>query len=109
MNRTDPDGSSNRRSDSDGDGPAARWHAHGATGRAARRTQLLPPRLGARCDRAEPAAVFDALLVRPSRSTFEAAFAALGLVFREATIVDLLVVRSTLYASSRGLLGDRDR
>lgn len=32
------------------------------------------------CASADPAAVFDALLVRPSRSTFEAAFAAFGLV-----------------------------
>lgn len=32
---------------------------------------------GARCDRAEPAAVFEVLLVLPSRSTFDAAFPAL--------------------------------
>jgi len=32
------------------------------------------------CDSALPAAVFDALLVRPSRRTFEAALAAFGLV-----------------------------
>lgn len=38
--------------------------------------------LGARCDSAEPAAVLDALLVRPSRSTLDAAFAALALVVR---------------------------
>lgn len=37
---------------------------------------------GAACDNALPAAVFDGLLVRPSRKTFEAAFAARGLVFR---------------------------
>jgi len=37
---------------------------------------------GARWLSAEPAAVFDALLVRPSRSTFDAAFAAFALVFR---------------------------
>jgi hypothetical protein len=37
---------------------------------------------GARCERADPAAVFEALLVRRSRSTFEAAFAAFGEVFR---------------------------
>ena len=37
---------------------------------------------GARWLRADPAAVFDVLLVRPSRSTFEAADAALALVFR---------------------------
>jgi hypothetical protein len=36
---------------------------------------------GAACDRALPAAIFDAVLVRPSRKTFEAALAALGLVF----------------------------
>jgi hypothetical protein len=38
-------------------------------------------RFGARWLRALAAAVFDALLVRPSRSTFEAADAALVLVF----------------------------
>ena len=32
---------------------------------------------GARCESADAAAVFDGLLVRPSRSTFDAAFAAL--------------------------------
>jgi hypothetical protein len=37
---------------------------------------------GARCDSADAAAVFDALLVRPSRSTFDAAFAAFAEVFR---------------------------
>jgi hypothetical protein len=38
--------------------------------------------LGARCERAEAAAVFDALLVRPSRKTFDAAFAAFADVCR---------------------------
>jgi hypothetical protein len=38
--------------------------------------------LGARWLNAEPAAVFDVLLVRPSRSTFDAALAAFALVFR---------------------------
>ena len=38
--------------------------------------------LGARCDRALPAAVFDGLLVRLSRNTFEAALAARALVLR---------------------------
>ena len=51
-----------------------------------RLTGLAPPRiyflrlLGGFCERALPAAVLDALLVRPSRRTFEAAFAAFELV-----------------------------
>ena len=36
---------------------------------------------GALCDKAEPAAVFEALDVRPSLKTLEAALAALALVF----------------------------
>lgn len=36
--------------------------------------------LGALCDKAEPAAVFEALDVRPSLKTLEAALAALALV-----------------------------
>ena len=40
------------------------------------------PRLGARCESALAAAVFDALLVRPSRNTFEAALPALADVLR---------------------------
>jgi hypothetical protein len=39
---------------------------------------------GAACDKALPAAIFEAVLVRPSRNTFEAAFAAFGLVRRWA-------------------------
>jgi hypothetical protein len=38
---------------------------------------------GARCDSAEPAAIFDARLVEPERSTFDAARAARADVFRE--------------------------
>jgi hypothetical protein len=43
---------------------------------------FFPPRfgLGARCDSALAAAVLLALLVRPSRRTFDAAFAAFALV-----------------------------
>jgi hypothetical protein len=41
------------------------------------------PRLGARWDSADAAAVFDAVLVRPSRSTLLAALAALALVLRD--------------------------
>jgi len=52
--------------------------------------------LGARWLSAEPAAVFDALLVRPSRSTLEAALAALMLVFRLfANIFTLFVFEPT--------------
>lgn len=40
------------------------------------------PRFGARWDSAEAAAVFDFELVRPSRRTLDAAFAALALVRR---------------------------
>lgn len=43
---------------------------------------FFPRPLGARWESALPAAVFEALLVRPSRSTLEAALAALGEVFR---------------------------
>jgi hypothetical protein len=49
------------------------------------RTSGSPPcylRFGARCDRALPAAVFDAFDVRPSRSTLEADLAAFGEVLR---------------------------
>jgi hypothetical protein len=42
----------------------------------------LGARFGARCESADPAAVFDARLVRPSRKTFDAAFAARAEVFR---------------------------
>lgn len=45
------------------------------------------PFFGARCDRALAAAVFEALLVRPSRSTLEAALAARELVLRDAATV----------------------
>lgn len=50
-----------------------------------RRTAIgqRPLRLGAAWERAEPAAVLDALPVRPSRSTLLAALAAFGLVRRE--------------------------
>lgn len=37
---------------------------------------------GARCESADPAAVLEALLVRPSRKTLDAAFAAFAEVFR---------------------------
>lgn len=40
------------------------------------------------CDNAEPAAVFEALLVRPSRRTFEAALAAFALV----TFLDFIIL-----------------
>lgn len=42
----------------------------------------FPRPLGATCDSADPAAVFDLVEVLPSRRTLEAAFAARGLVFR---------------------------
>lgn len=44
------------------------------------------PDLGARCDNADAAAVFDAADVRGSRSTLDAADAAFALVFRELVI-----------------------
>lgn len=49
------------------------------------------PFFGARCDSALAAAVFDALLVRPSRSTLEAALAARELVLRDAAMMDCLL------------------
>ena len=56
----------------------ANAHGHGS-GSPTRRHRF--PFLGARWLSADPAAVFDALLVRPSRSTFDAALAARALVF----------------------------
>ncbi|WIM87899.1 hypothetical protein PT015_24290 [Candidatus Mycobacterium wuenschmannii] len=57
------------------------------------------PDFGARWLSAEAAAVFDALLVRPSRSTFEAALAAFALVFLPAiTITSFRHLRSGLEA-----------
>ena len=47
-----------------------------------RRVTAHLPRFGARWLKALPAAVFEAFEVRPSRSTFDAALAALALVFR---------------------------
>lgn len=47
----------------------------------------LPFDFGAAWLSADPAAVFDALPVRPSRSTFDAAFAAFWPVLRDAPIV----------------------
>jgi len=47
--------------------------------------------LGAACDNALPAAVFEFLPVRPSRKTFEAAFAALPDVFRSAMVASYLL------------------
>ena len=41
----------------------------------------FPFPFGAACDNADPAAVLDLVLVRPSRNTDEAALAAFGLVF----------------------------
>jgi hypothetical protein len=46
------------------------------------RDHFFFPRLGARCESALPAAVLLVLLVRPSRSTLLAAFAALDDVLR---------------------------
>lgn len=67
------------------------------------------PRFGARWLKALAAAVLDTFEVRPSRNTFEAALAALALVFRPAMMVLLLVSWSpagtgppgTSYASAR--------
>lgn len=51
-------------------------------GAGPQRAYFLGARFGARCESADPAAVFDARLVRPSRKTFDAAFAARAEVFR---------------------------
>lgn len=60
------------------------------------------PRLLGVCDRAEPAAAFDAFDVRPSRSTFDAAFAAFGPVtFFEFAIVITAFLCSALRRTSR--------
>jgi hypothetical protein len=50
----------------------------------------LPPDFGAAWLSAEPVAVFEALLVRPSRSTLEAAFAAFAPVLRPAITITSL-------------------
>lgn len=57
----------------------------GSSSRCSSCTHRLP-RFGARCDSADAAAVLDALLVRPSRSTFDAARPARALVFRDLAI-----------------------
>lgn len=54
----------------------SRW-PEAAAGSAPFHPIYFLPRLGARCESALAAAVFDALLVRPSRSTFEAALSRL--------------------------------
>lgn len=58
------------------------WNRSDLCHRTARCHRFLAPRLGARWESAEPAAVFDDLLVRPSLRTLEAALAARGLVLR---------------------------
>jgi len=61
-------------------------------------------RLGARCDRALPAAFFESLLVRPSRITLLAAFPAATPVFLWAILCLYLVKQDTDLSYLRILL-----
>ena len=65
------------------------------------------PRFGARCESADAAAVFETLLVLPSRSTLDAARAALALVFRDLAIVAPYIWDASCMRPLRGLVRRR--
>lgn len=80
-----------------GDGP----------GRRSTRGRGYLDRFGARWLRALAAAVLEAAEVRPSRSTFDAAEAAFGLVFRDAMSISLLVGQIVLICYSLRIADQR--